>query len=247
MWYRLLFLLGLAAVLTTPPGFAQSPSSPPPSPSLRSADEVYAPETIFVGEVANFRVRASDGTPRPFTALWDFDNGYLSVGNPVAHAYESPGTYSVRVIGRNRVSSDTLSVSVTVKKAPAERDEQEGSSATVVSVNDSVQSPSAVESNVRVSASSLLGNAPLNRTAGTYTWVIASDLWKNRVETAMLQYRLQNYRAELYLDTSGVGSPAYRIILGQFATEEEARAARSWLPSAVRAHASLMEFGPLLR
>ncbi len=263
LYQRWVALFIAIVVFGTQPSFAQSAAeSTAPSPKDRRSDdtevfpvrliEVYAPRTIVVGEVVNFRVRASNGTPRPFTALWDFDNGYLSVGNPVAHAYTEPGMYTVRVIGRNRTSADTLTVTVTVTTASSNDAAKRTTSAQPVAepVAEPFAGPAADEggastapaARVRVREASLRGYAAISRSPGTYTWVIASDLWRERLEASVLNYRLQNLRAELYQDPRGRGSPVYRIVVGEFETEEEALTARAWLPPNARKNAYLITF-----
>ena len=238
---RWVFLLATLLAFGIRPGLAQSGAEADVFP-VRLI-EVYAPSDIVVGEVVNFRVRASNGTPRPFTALWDFDNGYLSVGNPVAHAYTEPGIYTVRVIGRNRASADTLTIAVTVTEAAAASERPAPSTTPAEPVAEEPAAEPAPEApRVRVREASLRGSAALTRSSGTYTWVIASDLWRERLEASVLHYRLQNLRAEVYQEPRGKGSPVYRIVVGEFETEAEARAARAWLPPDVQSHAHLMVF-----
>jgi hypothetical protein len=66
--------------------------------------------------------------------------------------------------------------------------------------------------------------------AGGFTWVLRTDLWAERAQDLMLHHRLRGLRADVVVDTTGLGSPAYRVVAGQFATPDEALAARAWLP-----------------
>jgi len=61
-------------------------------------------------------------------------------------------------------------------------------------------------------------------------------------ELAARHYRGQGLRTGIYLD-DGIGSPAYRVIVGQFDTAEEAVAARNALLREGRKGAFLV--GPL--
>jgi hypothetical protein len=76
--------------------------------------------------------------------------------------------------------------------------------------------------------------------AGGFTWVLRTDLWAERAQDLMLYHRLRGLRADVVVDTTGPGSPAYRVVAGQFATPDEAFAARAWLPDEA-SHSWLLE------
>jgi len=61
--------------------------------------------------------------------------------------------------------------------------------------------------------------------------VVRSDLWRERAHDRMRVYRLRGFRADVCVDTSGWGSPAHRVVVGQFKTRAEAEVARRWLPA----------------
>ena len=84
---------------------------------------------------------------------------------------------------------------------------------------------------VTVSRTAIFGAGGVAVGQGGYTWVVQSDLWDARARDRMLVYRLRGFRSDVYVDTSGRGSPAYRIVIGQFKTRAAAQVARRWLPA----------------
>ncbi len=80
--------------------------------------EVYGRRTLQAGEVENFRVRIAPGFAWPLQYAWDFGDGIISVGNNVTHRFTRPGTYTLTVIARNDVNSDTAFAAILVTPAP---------------------------------------------------------------------------------------------------------------------------------
>ena len=69
--------------------------------------------------------------------------------------------------------------------------------------------------------------------------MIATFLNQALAEKFVQQYRQLGNRAGVLIDTKGLGSTAYRVVLGQFATERDALAARRQLPRDIRSAAIL--------
>lgn len=237
MSLRLLFFLLLSSSLALPaPG--QSTADRP----VRLVD-IAAPSVLDAGALGHFRAQVATDAQRPVNYLWDLGDGTLSVGPLVSHVYGAPGTYTLTVQARNAAGRDTLSVNVTVRPPPAPSSDPStptatssmplavGSSTPSLEASTPETSPSKTEAAPRASfaRSTLFGRGVPFETPGM-TWVVKSDLWAERAEDVALAYRLQGFRAAVYTDTSGRGSPAYRVVVGHFPTVHAARSAAAWLP-----------------
>lgn len=228
-----LFLLSL---LLVPPTVGQSASSDRP---VRLVD-IAAPTTLDAGSVGHFRAQVAPESLRPVNYLWDLGDGTLSVGALVSHVYTTPGTYTLSVTARNARGRDTLTAQITVA-APTEQASVSAPVAApaadrkaVVTASDP-RGPEPVPAPARVTfpRTALFGGGGVAEDAGGFTWVLRTDLWAERAEDLMLHHRLRGLRADVVVDSTGPGSPAYRVVAGQFATSEEALAARPWLPEGV--------------
>lgn len=230
-----------------PVAFGQSRPSTLQSPAVRLGP-ISGPSTLEVSTIGHFRVGIAPSSSRPVNYLWDLGDGTLSIGALVSHAYSKTGDYEVTVVARNDAGSDTLFSRVTVVPAAPRVDtaETSGGVADVRPASTSNSDPPALSSSpssTRVSRSALYGSG-IAPERGGYTWVVGSDLWGARAQSRVLSYRLRGLRAETYVKGAGSGSPAHRIVVGQFQTVEEALVARAWLPSDVIA-AWLLDLGSL--
>jgi hypothetical protein len=216
--------------------FVASSTTDSPSKPVRLL-ELVGPRTIEAGAVGHFRARVSEESARPVNFLWDLGDGTLSMGALVSYAYATPGAYTITVVARNATGRDTLKAPIHVTTPVVRPDTAKGKpeKKTAAPVAASVpikgaggESPR--RSRVTVPREALYGSGGIAPETGGYTWVVKTDLWAERVRDQMLRYRLRGFRADVYVDTSGRGSPAHRIVLGQFETRTEALAARPWLP-----------------
>ena len=242
------WLLWTAAV---PVSRAQSSSEAEPVRVIR----LHGPRTLDVGDVGNYRARVSDASTRPIGFLWDFGDGIASEGTVVAHRYREAGSYTVMVVAYNAGGKDTMRTTVTVREpieqpAPVTQPSanRASASASPPSASPAAPAPSArspepspPKPSSRIARDSvrskLFSHDPIQPATSGYTWVMASDLWKERIESLLLKYRLQGLRVELLTDVNGSGAKAYRIIAGHFSTVGEALIARSLLdPTRVRMH-----------
>ncbi|HHP7239655.1 PKD domain-containing protein [Longibacter sp.] len=212
-------------------------------PAVRAQDaepvqvlELHGPRSLFAGTVANYRARVSDRSTRPIGFLWDFGDGIASEGSLVAHRYALPGTYTVRVIAYNTAGRDTMSTTVRVSPAPAVTaipDPPSEAQSTRGATTAERTAPAAEPPSQRISRrdvrKSLFSRHPIVPASDGYTWVLASDLWNERLHRKRLKYRLQGLRVEVMADTTGRGSPVYRLIAGHFNTIGQALIARSML------------------
>ena len=232
--FLVLLLAGLLCVVAAP---AQSPPEAPASVPVRLT-ALSTPAPLSAGAVGHFRAQIAPDVTGPVNYLWDLGDGTLSVGALVSHAYERPGAYPVTVRARNGGGADTLRTVVSVQAAapPASAEAGPRDTAAVAPSAASAPAASAPRRTPRVSVprAALFGPGGIDWAKGGYTWVLETDLWAARAQDRMRRHRLEGYRADLYVDTTGAGSPAHRLVIGQFATAAQARAARPWLPGAVR-------------
>jgi len=230
---RLLLVL-LVTVLWTP--FVQGRPSTEDSPEPVRLTDIDVPDAPTAGTVGYFRARISPETTRPVNYFWDLGDGTLSIGTLVSHAYAAAGTYTLTVVARNEAGGDTLQASVTVDVPPPDASASppvaaEASSPEATPDASSTSDTASRPPRVTVPRSAIFGPGGVAVDTGGHTWVVQSDLWSERAHDRMLVYRLHGFRADVYVDTSGRGSPARRIVIGQFKSRAEARVARRWLPA----------------
>lgn len=230
---HLLLLLVLSLLLgPSATGQRSSPSEDRPARLL----DIVAPSTLETGTVGHFRAQVAPESQRPVNYLWDLGDGTLSVGMLVSHAYASPGTYTLTVTARNAQGRDTLQTQVTVAVPAEPTAPRQPSEALDPPPSVSPEGPDDGEAEADspprapFSRTALFGGGGVTDDAGGFTWVLHTDLWEERAQDAMLYHRLRGLRADMVVDTTGRGSPAYRVVAGQFDTPEEALAARVWLP-----------------
>ncbi len=252
MILRFLFLF-LASLLPGVSAVGQT-AAPSADRPVRLVD-IAAPRTLDAGGVGHFRAQVAPESMRPVNYLWDFGDGTLSVGTLVSHAYTSPGTYTLMVTARNERGRDTLTAQVTVEVPREDAGVESPTSAAPASAPEEAAAPSdergpddtaAPARRVTFSRTALFGGGGVTHETGGVTWVLASDLWAERARDRMLYHRLRGLRADVVVDTTGRGSPAYRVVVGQFASEDEALAARAWLPDETD-HAWLLKLEPTSR
>ncbi|WP_179862343.1 PKD domain-containing protein [Longibacter salinarum] len=242
---RLVYLL-LAILVTAGLNFSAAQAQDAHAVQLL---ELHGPRTLFDGAVANYRARVSEGSTRPIGFLWDFGDGIASEGSPVAHRYMIPGTYTVTVIAYNAGGRDSMTTTVTVSQRPDVtastnlpdvRTRRPERTVTEPATSRQTSTPRISRRDVR---RALFSNDPITPTADGYTWILASDLWNERLNRKRLQYRLQGLRVEVIADSTGRGSTAYRLIAGHFKTIGEALIARSMLEK-TDTHLQLHAFAP---
>ena len=84
---------------------------------LPVVDFSFTPTNVFTGHPANFTATHTGGTG-PFTFTWDYGDGSQGTGNPVSHAYTTPGTFTVTVtisdaVGSTNAQSHSVTVTLT--------------------------------------------------------------------------------------------------------------------------------------
>lgn len=212
--------------------------------------ELIGPRAVFDGEVVNYRARVDDASTKPVGFLWDFGDGIASEGTLVAHRYRTPGVYTVTLVAYNTAGRDTLRARIRVTEQPDEpapvaaeteptRSAPRATSTATPTPEDAAPQPIS-RADVR---EQLFGHAPIQPATTGYTWILVSDLWNERIQRTLLQYRLQGIRVEIMAETQGRGSRAYRIIAGHFPTIGQALMARSMLNLGDQT-ASLHSFAP---
>ena len=198
--------------------------------------ELIGPRAVFDGEVVNYRARVDDASTKPIGFLWDFGDGIASEGTLVAHRYRTPGVYAVTLVAYNTAGRDTLRARIRVTERPEEpvaaptasapdRAAPRPGSDAAPTIEETAPQPIS-RTEVR---KQLFGHDPIQPTTTGYTWILISDLWNERIQRTLLQYRLQGIRVEIMEETQGRGSRVYRIIAGHFPTIGQALMARSML------------------
>jgi hypothetical protein len=140
----------------------------------------------------------------------------------------------VQVVAYNVAGRDTMKTQVTVSPrpevtaTPTVRDVTPRSRPMPEATAEAIPAPAPRISRKRVREALFDHTAILPATDG-YTWILASDLWQERLNRQMLRYRLQGLRVEIMTDTTGAGSPVHRIIAGHFPTVGQALLARSMM------------------
>lgn len=236
MLYRsLLFLLALSVVVNANTAFAQTASQP-----VRLT-AIHGPRAVVQDSVANYRAATASSSARPIEYMWDFGNGIASEGVVVAHRFEIPGVHTITVTAANSGGRDTLRTAVVVTEPPPElpeaiRAERASAPGAAEHTTAPVQEASTSSSeNLAARARRILySNAPTQHASSGYTWVLASDLWRDRLASNAIDYILKGLRVEVWSDSTANGSPAYRLVAGHFSSEQEALAARPFLPKDVQ-------------
>jgi len=186
---------------------------------------VYAERQLEVGQYVSFRVRLRPGAIWPVHYEWDLGDGIVAVGNNVQHGYQQAGTYTVRVEARNVAGADTASVEVLVVEPEqavviaSHADEEVEPEPAEVSEADATTI-------VRRTRTGLRGQETVDLRNGGYSWVVSTYLDRLAADYLLFELRRGGYRSAIFVDDQGPGSPAYRVLVGQFATTETAFAVR---------------------
>lgn len=199
---------------------------------------IHGPRAVVQDSVANYRATASATSSRPIEYLWTFSDGVASEGVVVARKFQAPGVHTITVTASNAAGRDTLRTTVVVAqprpKLP-DRVTAKPAPKPVATERPTREAKETTSTNLTARARRVLYSDSSIQPASTgYTWIVASDLWRERLEATAVDYILKGLRVELYTDTSGKGSPAYRLITGHFTNVEEALAARPFLPEMVQ-------------
>ncbi len=219
-------------------GIGVTPAQTPPQPVALTA--IHGPRAMVLDSVLNLRATVTPSTTRPVEYLWDLGDGVSSEGVVIAHRYDEPGPYTVTLIASNAVGRDTLQTKILVT-APTQS--QTAHTGAVPNENGAIPSsanasPRTVVPSQTETYASLLNRArkslftrpPTPPTGTGFTWILASDLERKRLQTVAVDLVLQGLRVEIYEDTTGPGSPAYRLMCGHFSDPREALTARQFLP-----------------
>ena len=186
--------------------------------------QVYGKRTLPVGEAENFRVRLGRGVVRPVNFRWDMGDGTQAEGNNVVHRYQQPGLYTVTVEARNAFGTTTYELFVTVPP-PAEQQPSGAGVASAAQVDTTAEQEPAAGRAARSQpspGSALWSSEGIDWAKGGYTLLVATRLDQRVAERDALHYRREGYRTGIMVDDTGPGSTAYRVVVGQFATMDQA-------------------------
>jgi PKD repeat protein len=169
-------------------------------------------------------------------------DGTKAVGNNIVHHYRRPGTYAVKVRAVNPYGQDSYELVVDVR---AERNILAASLADGATRERRV---AAARNGGTVAATNdVVGMSRSPRTSGSreyYSWVIETHLDRSNAERAVSVYKdsgVENVR--VYIDRSGVGSTAYRVVQGKYSNTRRALNARGQLERIAKRRLSLIAIG----
>lgn len=225
--------------------------------------DIVGKDTVRVGDVETYRVKVN--APRDVEYRWHA-NGSTSLGNPIVHRFDRPGRVEIVVVARNVRStvSDTFSVTVLgeepVGMAATQPSDQPPTGSRGEEARRSARSSTpAAEDSRPTGAGAEAGEVDPAESARTgsgfqgsgrpsedgqgYTWVIATYFQKPSAVALANSYRASGYRAGVITDKSGQGSQVYRVILGEFQSQESALRAKRYLINAGHKNVLLRELG----
>ena len=203
--------------------------------------EVYGQRELQAGVSENYRVRVSSTSFWPIKYLWRLEDGWQTSGNSITLRFETPGTYLLIVSASNEkgVDQDTIAVRVTPGSGPVKQTHAEEEPALPLP-NAGTSLPRPAKSKVEI-----YGGGSVEPDQGGYTWIVATHLSRHPADVMVQQYHHEGYRTSLFIDRSGKGSTAYRVMIGQFSSHEAAARARNLLPMETQEQAWLMKISAL--
>lgn len=192
---------------------------------------IYGRRTLEVGEVEHFHVRVQSGLRWPVQHEWDMGDGTISPGNNISHRFDAPGTYIVTVRSRNIAGADEDTIHVRVVPPPPVETETEPTPPrprpTPRRDPEPDREPDPAERPEQPPETMLRSGEGVIWSRGGYTWIVATSFNRFGAERLAQQYRRAGFRVGVWADTAGPGTTAYRVVLGQFATEAQALAVRA--------------------
>lgn len=219
-------------VLPAPSASPEEPGTTRERPAPPEIVAIYGPRTLQAGQLHHFHVRVRSGLRWPVEHEWDMGDGTISPGNNISHRYQTPGTYVITVRSRNigGMDEDTLHVRVVpppVADAAAEPEPSASRPRRTPRTPPSTEPPPAPTGPADASPEAMLMSTEgVIWSRGGYTWVVATSFSQFGAERLAQQYRRAGFRVGVWADTTGPGTTAYRVVIGQFATEAQALAAR---------------------
>lgn len=195
---------------------------------------VYGRRQLTVGKAENYRARTAAGAEQPVIFRWSMGDGTRAVGNNVTHRYERPGRYRIIVTARNAKGTDSDTTFVDVVAASPRGVALGASGAQAVLVDPSVSTSAATEdkrpgvpgggiaASPRNPVESALEGGTIDWSRGGYGLLVATHFASRNAEAEAFRFRDAGFRVGIITDDSGRGSTVYRVLVGQFSTEEAA-------------------------
>ena len=250
-WIRLALVLLIGSAACPPGASAQRLAE-----ARKAVDitQVYFEPALATGHPATFRARIAPGAAPPIEYRWDFGDGGYGEGNGLMYRYARPGRYQVVVLARNRYGRDRDTVYVVVSapsdglpleeppvdELPTAEPPQPAPASPVSTVTAETKanakpveaSAEPVEASAEAAQAQAAPSLPfLAPPRKGYTWVVGTFLHREAAEASVQQLRSAGYRTGLIVeDETGAGSPAYRVIVGEYATTALALRDRDRLP-----------------
>ena len=187
---------------------------------------VYGPTVMRVGEDADFRARNAPGAEQPVIYRWDMGDGTPAIGNNITHHYAHPGRYVAVVTAQNKKGSDSDSLVIVVREVAAPPVPHIEATTSTAPTEPAAASTGGERPK---RDTSLRGSAPLDWSRGGFTLHVATSSTRPEAESYATNLRRNGFRTGIYKDDSGRGSAVYRVVIGQFADERQAVAARQQL------------------
>lgn len=199
---------------------------------------VYGARALVVGREENYRVRVNDGAAWPINYRWSMGDGTLAQGNNVVHAYSRPGRYRVIVTARNARGVDTDSIFVNVTSPPrasiplesgAEERSRAAAAATGGAGGGSAEPAKPARNAAPASSESPLRSAQgIEWGRGGFTLLVSNYFDREAAENRALALRREGYRVGIMVDDKNErASTAYRVVIGQFFSEDSAAKGRT--------------------
>jgi len=203
-------------------------------PRAAKIEEVYGSKNVYVDQEENYRVRIKEGAYWPITYQWDMGDGTKTVGNNVVQKYDRPGRYEVVVRVRNPYGADSTRFWINVlNKVPA----------AAVSGNAGDGAGTADRDSRDSFARERAATGDTDRPDGAYfSWVLETHLTRLAADNAARKYaNMYLDEVRVFVDASGPGSVAYRVVAGNFLSERSALAAKAEIEKKSDRHPSLMK------
>lgn len=192
-------------------------------------DTLYGARSLELGELENYRVRVEPGAVWPIQYFWEMGDGTESIGNNIVHRYSRPGTYRVKVRARNRVNTTVGELYVTVGGGEAEPVTVRPPVIAASEQRETVM-PSGTEVKTRPTPKTKLTAEERledDEDDQSFAWVMETTLDQSSAERALRRYRNDGIPGvRILIDPSGKGSPAYRIVIGNYLTLDSAARAK---------------------
>ena len=199
-------------------------------------DSIYGRRNLIVGEEENYRVRTAPHPAWPIQYRWDMGDGVNALGNNIVHAFSDPGYYMVKVVAFNQFGSDSTWAIVQVSPDygseqyivgnPNRRDR--GARPATPETQDNTRKETPREQTQGNRRAPIVVDTE-NR---TFAWVIESHTSRAQADRAVRRYAGRGLAdLRVVVDNTGPGSVAYRVVVGNYTSTQQAVTERAIVES----------------